>query len=309
MAQPIVTINGIKVYSDKTMRSCVNSRVEFTDGSWCDVSTGDVINKGAGYISIGQSAGESASPTITKGPDSYKLQPLEVRDIDADLDIQIHTSDNIQVTITGSQKNVDDIKVSYDGGKLLIRGTGQQNGGNVMIQGRGNVIRGIGNAIMSIVSISGNINSEINMNSGSDTKVSIRMPEGYPVTVRGVIGNTKIGDINAPLTANVRGTQTINAGKVKNANLSVQGDGDINVREVNGSLSGMVTGNGDITVQGGNVSTLTASVTGNGDFKFKGSAQNATLSVTGNGDIDIKHVANRPFTSVTGNGDISIGNW
>ena len=49
----IANINGIEVHSDKTMKSIVNSKITFTDESWCDVSTKQIVNKGQGYISIG----------------------------------------------------------------------------------------------------------------------------------------------------------------------------------------------------------------------------------------------------------------
>jgi hypothetical protein len=36
----VATINGVEVYSNKRVRSAVNTRVTFVDGSWCDVATG-----------------------------------------------------------------------------------------------------------------------------------------------------------------------------------------------------------------------------------------------------------------------------
>jgi hypothetical protein len=43
-------INGCHVRTTKTIASIVNTRVTFTDGSWCDVATGKQVNKGSSKI-------------------------------------------------------------------------------------------------------------------------------------------------------------------------------------------------------------------------------------------------------------------
>lgn len=55
MLKLVAEINGQKVFSDKRPTSIVNTRVTFSDGSWCDVATGQVVNQGKGAINIGSS--------------------------------------------------------------------------------------------------------------------------------------------------------------------------------------------------------------------------------------------------------------
>lgn len=45
MPQLVATINGKKVYSDKNVSSVRNTKISFSDGSWCDVLTGEVVNE------------------------------------------------------------------------------------------------------------------------------------------------------------------------------------------------------------------------------------------------------------------------
>jgi len=46
----VAKINGVAVYSDKTLQATINNEIHFTDGSWCNVSTGEIVNNGDGKI-------------------------------------------------------------------------------------------------------------------------------------------------------------------------------------------------------------------------------------------------------------------
>lgn len=87
MARPVATINGQDVYSDKQMIGIVNSKVTFSDGSWCDVATGEVVNKGAGYVNIGTPADSGSSEKTTYGPESFQTQVLDISNVSADVNI------------------------------------------------------------------------------------------------------------------------------------------------------------------------------------------------------------------------------
>src|SRR5687767_13622921 len=109
MSQLVATIYGRKVYSDKNVDSIINTRVTFTDGSWCDVATGQVVNKGRGEINI-DSPTESGEK-VTEGPKSFNAHNLEVRDVVADLDVQVHSANHVEVTISGPANEVKAILI------------------------------------------------------------------------------------------------------------------------------------------------------------------------------------------------------
>src|SRR5215213_6652693 len=97
----IATINGKQVFSDKQVARVVNTRVTFTDGSWCDVSTGEVNNAGSGFINIGGSDSSGDVKRVSEGPKRVSASALEVRGIVADVQVDTHHSNVIEYTITG----------------------------------------------------------------------------------------------------------------------------------------------------------------------------------------------------------------
>lgn len=315
MSQPIANINGRNVYSDKRVKSIVNTGITFTDGSWCNVATGEVVNNGGGYISIGTPPNNDGEKT-TFGPKTYRATALDVQSLRANVDIQPIDEQEMTVTINGQKSTVDDINVRLQGDTLIIEGKnsdGNIHGANIVIGGGrniGSISVGGGN-----ITIGGNrifsSQSTIVMSDGGeeDAKVSIGIPRGSAVKIAGIQGDVTIGDTNGSLHASILGGSDIKAGKVSDAMLSIQGSGDINVSAVNGNLSMNIQGSGDIHVHGGSVDLLSANIMGSGDAGFDGEAVDACLSIMGSGDINIASVRNKPSRSVMGRGKINIGNW
>lgn len=303
----VATINGTDVYSDKDMIGVNNSRIDFSDGSWCDVATGQVVNNGPGSISIG-GTGQKSEKQITVGPKSYQASMLDVRDIEADVEINPSNGSEIVVTISGKQSAVEGVLVSLRGGNLVVSGKvgGSRTGGaDVFISGGSISIGGM----RGVNIVAGN---SVVIGSGSktsDVKVLIEVPVHSAVQVAGVQGSVKVGDTDGPFSGSVLGSTGMRIGKVRDAQLLVQGSGDVKVTEVNGTLSMTIQGSGDITISRGDVRTLAISVTGSGDATFGGTATDANLSVIGSGDIDVKYVKNQPVSRKMGSGDIEVGNW
>ncbi len=302
---PVATINGIDIHSDKHMSGICNSRVTFTDGSWCDVITGEVVNKGTGFISIGKVAQKSSEEksTFTK---SYSASSVAVRDVEADVEVQPHFGSEMVITIEGKKSGVEGIQPVLQGNCLVLSGKSigrRGSGANVVISGGGNI------------SISGN---GVNIVTGrsvvmggaheADVKVRVQVPVGSGVQVAGVQGNVKVGDTDGSFVGNLLGDTDMTVGKVRDAQLSLQGGGDIRVAEVNGNLTMSIQGSGEINVSHGIVSILNVNVMGSGDANFGGTATDANLSVVGSGDIDVRYVRNRPNLSQMGSGDIKVRN-
>jgi hypothetical protein len=310
----VATINGVQVHSDKQVTSIINTRVEFTDGSWCDVATGQVVNRGRGEINLGNAVSGSSGETVTEGPKQYQASGLELDQLTADVTVETHRGTDMEVTITGPEDEVKAIRANMRGHTLVIGGGTESGQGGMTIVSRGGRThirsgRGIvvgGSSIMGGV-FTGNMTVISGGSSGeSPTKVTVKVPVGTPISVSGGVGNTHIGDVNGPLTVHVSASGDVVAGRMTDVNLHVQGSGDIRVAEVNGSAVAQVQGSGDITIEGGNISTLSASVMGSGDVTVDGLAQRASLSVMGSGDIRVAHVLERPSKSVMGSGDIRV---
>lgn len=340
MNQQIATVNGKAVYSDKKLNSIDNTRITFTDGSWCDVSTGEVVNNGKGFISIGTPLTATDEQT-TFGPQTFLATTLDVQGVEADVDIKPINSTQMTVTIVGPKSAVEDIKIRLQGDTLIIQSNGDGSthirGGDVVISGRGAVAIGsvsvrsggvhtggrnrdtintCGGAFVSgLISVSGGsfVGRDTIVVSdgdgGNNTKIIIGVPKGSAVKVTSVQGNVVIGDTNGQLHANVFGSNDIKAGKVRDATLAVQGSGNISILAVNGNLSMTIQGSGNIRVRGGSVGSLMVNVMGSGNAKFNGEAMNANLFIMGSGDIDVASVKNKPVQNVMGSGDINVGKW
>jgi hypothetical protein len=319
-------VAGKKVYSDKELTSVVGTRLGFADGSWCNVATGQIVNKGPGYINVGAPE-EGETQSEARGPEVFDARSLEVRDLSADLDIQVHGRDEIEVTMEGSAGKLKNIKLSQDRGVVSIEDIASGGGvasGLTVISGGGRSItraRGavgiVGGSVRAhnIVVRNGRLNvasggSSITVGSGrGTTRITVKVPKGAAVSISGVDGGTIIGDTEGPLNVGTNTSCDVSAGLVRAAVLNVQGSAGVFVAEVKDTLSASVQGSGTVDVRGGHVSTLSASVQGSGDIQFDGTAENATLTVMGSGGIRVNHIVNRPVKSVMGSGDIRVLNW
>lgn len=320
-----VTIKGKNVYSDKNIGSVIGTRITYTDGSWCNVETGEVVNKGPGSITIGVPLGKVDKNEIIEK--SFMANVLKLTSLLADVNIQVGNHQQIKIKVEGSDSAVKDIDISENENILCIKGKDGIGSRRINIQMKGggsssifsigkqttgmNIIRRGGVCISSgnVIISEGN---NISIGSGkeieeSETKITVSVPKGTQIDVSDISGQVNIGDTEGRLQASVR-SNNIYAGLVKDAVLSVNGSGEIRVQEVIGSLTAQIAGSGDIRIRQGDVTMLNATVVGSGDIIFGGRAKDAILTITGSGDIKVAYVKNRPITNIVGSGDIDIGN-
>lgn len=312
----IATVNGINVYSDKNLSNIANTRLSFSDGSWCDVATGKVFNNGSGFISIGQPI-EGAGVGIevkTSGPKSYSATVLQVIDVEADVNVEPYDGNQIVVETSGSQSEIDNIRVREQSGVLFIEGTGSS-------PSRGTVVRDVqiggkrgGGISMSLgnVSIGGTFRMDDDSisisgdGSPSSAQIKVKVPRGTSTSFAGVQGKLNVGDTDGAINLSVQGGWNANVGRVRDANLSLQGGADIEIAHVRGALSISLQGSGDILVQDGSIESLNANLQGSGDIKVGGTAQFAMLNLQGSGDIVVAHVVQPPMRRTMGSGDIKV---
>jgi len=323
----VATINGVEVYSDKNVSGIVNSKINFSDGSWIDVNTNEVVNKGNGYIKIGNEPDSNAQETgsIKK---SHSANKLEIRKMGAKLNIQPHNSDKIEIEISGPKNMVSKNLIKKIGDTVVIEtdesGNSQSinTGGSINVGGI-NISQSIG-GIKQNLNFSGGSNIHItqsnvgrniqvtNINSKSSNtkvKINVKVPKGAYIEANSLTNETIIGDTEGPVNLTLISEAYVKTGKVTDATLTIKGNGEMRIQEVNGNLSMNITGNGEIKVIKGEASNVNVNVTGNADIIFGGNAKNANINATGNGDIELNYVENRPFINKAGNADIDIGNW
>ncbi|OGM28509.1 hypothetical protein A2962_00780 [Candidatus Woesebacteria bacterium RIFCSPLOWO2_01_FULL_39_61] len=320
----VANINGKKVFSDKQVASIINTRVTFTDGSWCDVATGEVVNKGQGFINIGSSAEESGEK-ITVGPKTFSANALEVRDIIADLDVQVHQANTIEVIIVGPANEVKNIHIKQEGNTVVVEGEdGEASGADVtIISGRGGSFTRVGRISGSGVVIGGSIRGtsiisgdvvfgrNVIISGGGEnlTKVTVKVPKGASLNLSDIEGKTRLGDTEGSLRLHIGGGGDVNVGKVQKVNAKISGSGRVAISSIQGNAKLRVSGSGDFSVAGGDIGELEADVSGSGDINIRATVQEADLSVSGSGDIYVFKVVNRPQKHLSGSGSIRVGNW
>jgi hypothetical protein len=307
--ESVATINGTRVYSDKQVSRVVNARVNFTDGSWCDVATGEVHNTGPGYINLGTSVNDNSSQVVTSVPTSYQASALQLENLSADVTIEVTQRTEIEYSVSGPEDLIKAIKVSLRSGVLVLaserpRGFEISDGG-LNISVGGNIFEGDKAVYRSSSQTIVVGDLVVGKSLKNPVRVTLKVPEGTPVTSILVSGDVNLGDTKGPLSASVQSGK-LSAGRVTNVHLSILGSGKITVGEVNGSATVQVQGSGEICIGSGHMSSLMATVQGSGDVVVSGITETASLSLMGSGDIWLAHSVQPPIKNALGSGRIRV---
>lgn len=136
----VATVNGVKVYSTKQVSQINNTKIVFTDGSWCDVATNEVVNNGSGSISLGSPGTGSSTTNKPKkvGPEVFTGRAVDISGISANVDITV--GDKLSITIEGPEAEVDAIKFAQRGDRLIVEGSnasGKGSGSGINISSGG----------------------------------------------------------------------------------------------------------------------------------------------------------------------------
>lgn len=312
----VSTVNGQPIYSDKRMTGINNGRVTFADGSWCDVSTGQVHNNGAGYIRIGGSDPGKNVEKITVGPKYAYATALEIRGIKADVVVEMDAAAanrreaGIEYTIKGPAEQIKAIRASVQDASLVIEsdGTDSSNDGITIVGNSGGGVVIGGNSFMSSV-FRGNRSVVITGDGGgqNDVTVTVKVPRGTPVHSNGVLGNVRIGNIDGPLIANAATSGTVRAGQVTSAQLMASTSGSIHVERVNGPVVAQANTSGEVTVNGGVMPSLTATASTSGSIDVRGTAASAMLTASTSGSVYAERVQQRPSQNQSTSGRVRVG--
>ena len=228
-----------------------------------------------------------------------------IKSFAGNLVVEIGEGSEISGLLEAPDDRIDDIEISESGGAVSI--TGPRLTGNRSTTVVGNttvVVTGGGRAEVTIGGVDATVVST------DDEPVSLRLtvPAGTELTLDRFAGDATIGNTDAALTVQLL-SGTVEAGKVTDAHLAINGSGGIRVRETAGALVMTVNGSGTVDVANGAVSDLSGRINGSGSLRFDGRAETAEVSINGAGTVEIAHVEAKPRTRLAGAGRISIGNW
>ena len=306
--QSVAEVNGVRVFSDKEVDSVVNGRVTFSDGSWCDVETRNVVNKGPGFITIGTPPEGEEPQIITSGPQRFSARNLDLRDLYSDVSVDVHTGPDIEVSVTGTPSQVESVSCEVQNDTLFIRASRRQTAsvGSINVRARKGPIGRTGGRLTSMLRDITSAITDTVITFGRRATVTIRVPEGTGITLSDISGSTEIGDTRGPLKATLSGFDDLKAGIVGDTELTVDSSGGASIRAVNGSLKARARGFGDIEVSGGEISDLDVSVTSSGEVDIDATANGATLETSGFGNITVRRVNGPLIARSSSSGEIEV---
>lgn len=302
------TFNGRKLYTDKNVSSInvMNDRVVFGDGSWVNLTTGAISNRGAGTISLDSPSGSSgASSAVPKDPFVQKRfvgKELSIKGTSARVNIQLSDTNEIVIDAVGlGEKDVD---IQHADGRVRIQQTrGMQSGS--------------GDINISAVSMGGSSFSHVSIgcinvggsDSDSSEQLNIRVPKGTSLFLAGIKGSFTAGDIEGNLDLVAQGASKFRFGKMKAAELFLSGAASVDVDEVSGSLKVEASGSSSVAVDAGSVGHVSMQTSGAARAEFLGRARTGQLKASGASSIKVRTIDERPQQQTSGAASIRVRNW
>ena len=200
----------------------------------------------------------SLAPAAHAEPTSqiYEARKVQLVNFVGTLDVTVSGSANVVLDITGPEDRIDDVGIRLDGDILVIARKG-------MID-----------------------HNDQPFDAALYPTVHLRVPVATALTIQGMDGLARIGDIAAPLSVHAASLDLI-AGNVTTAMIDRSGSGRIELGNVSGSLVARLGGSGDFVV---------------------GTAGEADIEKRGSGDINVSHVEGAFTANLRGSGDVSAAN-
>ncbi len=186
----------------------------------------------------------------------YDARKVRLVNFVGTLDVTVGEQPSVALDITGPADKTDDIGVRLDGDTLVIARKGMVD------------------------------HDDQPFDAAAYPTVRLRVPVATALTIRGMDGLARIGDIAAPLSVHAASVD-LTAGNVTTAMIDRSGSGRIELGNVSGSVVARLGGSGDFIV---------------------GTAAEADIEKRGSGDINVSHVEGAFIARVSGSGDVSAAN-
>jgi hypothetical protein len=138
--------------------------------------------------------------------------------------------------------------------------------------------------------------------------LDIHIPPGSPLSIdESGEGDYSVGDIDAPLAADLSGAAQVKAGNVGAFGLEVSGSADVSVARADGPLQAELSGNGALDLATVTASTASLELSGRGSVKIgHGSIGKLSLSGSGVADVNIGATVGDASIDISGVGSVRI---
>ena len=218
-------------------------------------------------------------------PRNYNARRLKVDDIVGTLLVNVRNGGPMMVEAWGARERLNGLRADVDDDRLVIKGTEFNDSRSVWDW-------------QHWFDFS-NLTEETSRN----LTVRITVPRGTDVEIKGLVGNTTIGDTQGALRLEAAATKA-RIGRVASADLDLGGSGRIEIASVSGALKLDVGGSGKVTT--GSVGSVDADIAGSGDAQFGAIANGLNLDIAGSGDVSAARVNGPTRVDIAGSGSVKI---
>lgn len=285
-----IVVNGMTVETNKEIVRITDSRVDFADGSFCDVASGTVVSKGRGYISLIGSGSEGVHQDMYYfNPVTFNERELCINDIPCNVMISGSDEQGTMLSFYGPRSIAEKIRWLTDRNRLTIDT----------------------NEHYSFPLYDTSKVDDLSMtHAGELTETPVLMVQiqkGATVSLGASSYPIRVLEVNGNMDVWVRGSAEVTIDSLKSAVLELTGSGHITIGNANGNIDAKLTGSGMIEVNEGAVQVLTIKLTGSGHFVCKPQVAAARLKLVGSGMIDAERIRNVVSKQSTGSGIINTG--
>ncbi|MDE1148465.1 MAG: DUF2807 domain-containing protein [Azospirillaceae bacterium] len=236
-----------------------------------------------------------------------------------EIEIAVPAGIPLEIKESGSTDYVAD--GDYGATVLTLDGSGDVKGGSIkggiQVQSRGSgdvaldrldgalTLRSLGSGTLAIDQMTG---PALDLEISGSGNVTLHGGSVGPATVK-LSGS---GDVQLPAVASLRlvahGSGDTEVERVQGAlSADLAGSGSLAIRSVTAPTAVLnQSGNGDVTIDGGTIGTLTAAITGSGEATIMGTVTDAAVSLSGSGDMHIAAVTGHMNKTGGGSGTLHV---
>lgn len=281
----------IIILSNKELAENNGYIITFADGSFINISTRAITNKGSGEIIIRDLPMWPPMVSILKEQKTFDaIKHLSVSGDMNNIIILPNNGGECVVSIGGGNDFVQNCSFYQQGDELHIETP----------QSRSNIHVNMGSIWVNGKRLPPRLDDDFGY-------IEIRCNSLYNLYVNESGAGNIFSQVPIKnLKAKIKGSTSIDAIQLENAELNISGSGSLVADELNGSLYGCISGSGSIDILTGVMDHADVAISGSGDLTIGALVKTAELSHSGSGNMMIAHVLDEYTAQGSGSGSIRV---
>ncbi len=262
-----------------------------------------IVTIGLGAWEMAYGSDRVLQPDASNGQWSVSASSLRISGFNGNIEVETSVGSQVQISVAGDTRGNAPISViASDSGEVSIVGVSAVPVSGVSVSsGNSSVVVVNGVRVASGSSV-------ISINAASpleSPQLKVQLPQGIPLAIFDHRFQARVGDINAPLELSTTGDAVI--GAVTSVDISVAGNGEVEIARVRGSTSVTTAGNAEVVIASGDAKTVGINAGGNSEVVIRAKATDAVVSAQGNSSVDLASVLHEPTLQILGNADVEVG--